>query len=135
MIDLDCLICFGLILLKFTLIQWAIGKCFDFLILAGSAFYEIWTALIISVKMHFLLLSENEFFHEIECNGMTSFMDFMFFVLQESPTQTISFVEVLAKSSRIVNAIIQRLISGWRCKICPSQNACMRLPSCDHASK
>ena len=27
--------------------------------------------------MHFLLLSENEFFHETKCNGMTSFMEFM----------------------------------------------------------
>ena len=27
--------------------------------------------------MHFLLLSENEFFHEIKCNGITSFMEFM----------------------------------------------------------
>ena len=34
------------------------------------------TALIIFGKMHFLLISENEFTHEIKCNGMTSFMDF-----------------------------------------------------------
>ena len=27
------------------------------------------------VKMHFLLVSEKEFFHEIKCNGTTSFMD------------------------------------------------------------
>ena len=27
--------------------------------------------------MHFLLISENEFFPEIRCNGMTSFMDFV----------------------------------------------------------
>ena len=27
--------------------------------------------------MHFLLISENEFTHEITCNGMTSFMEFM----------------------------------------------------------
>ena len=51
-----------------------------FLILAGSVFYQIWigwlTTLIIFGKMHFLLISENEFTHEIKCNGMTSFMDF-----------------------------------------------------------
>ena len=40
------------------------------------------TALIIFVKMHFLLISENEFFfvfffHEIKRDGMTSFMDSM----------------------------------------------------------
>ena len=35
------------------------------------------TAPIISGKMHFLLISENEFNHEIKSNGMTSFMDFM----------------------------------------------------------
>ena len=36
------------------------------------------TAPIIFGKMHFLLISENEFFHEITWNGMTSFMDFMY---------------------------------------------------------
>ena len=35
------------------------------------------TALIIFGKMHFLLISENEFFHEMIRNGMTSFMKFM----------------------------------------------------------
>ena len=34
-------------------------------------------ALIIFGQMHFLLISENEFTHEIKCNGMTSFMKFM----------------------------------------------------------
>ena len=33
--------------------------------------------LIIAGKDHFLLISENEIFHEIKCNGMTSFMEFM----------------------------------------------------------
>ena len=33
--------------------------------------------LIIFGQMHFLLISENEFTHEIKCNGMTSFMKFM----------------------------------------------------------
>ena len=28
-------------------------------------------------KIHYLLISENEFAHEIKCNGMTSFMEFM----------------------------------------------------------
>ena len=32
---------------------------------------------IIFGKMHFLLISEIEFFHEIKCNGITSFMEFM----------------------------------------------------------
>ena len=27
--------------------------------------------------MHFLLKSENEFFHEMKCNRMTSFMEFI----------------------------------------------------------
>ena len=31
-------------------------------------------------KMHFLLISDNEFFfHEIKCNGMASFLDFLTF--------------------------------------------------------
>ena len=34
-------------------------------------------ALIISGKMHFLLISVNEVFHEIKCDGITSFLDFM----------------------------------------------------------
>ena len=33
--------------------------------------------LIIFGKPHFLLISENEFNHEIKCDGITSFMDFM----------------------------------------------------------
>ena len=52
-----------------------------FLILAGGAFLPNMigavTAPIIFGKMHFLLIPENEFFHEIKFNGMTSFMDFM----------------------------------------------------------
>ena len=35
------------------------------------------TAPIIFGKMHFLLISENEFTHEIKRDGITSFMDFM----------------------------------------------------------
>ena len=31
-------------------------------------------------KMHFLLISENEFFHEIKSNGITSFMEFMLYL-------------------------------------------------------
>ena len=27
--------------------------------------------------MHFLLITENEFIHEMKCNRMTSFMEFM----------------------------------------------------------
>ena len=34
-------------------------------------------ALIILGKMHFLLISENEFFDVTRCNRMTSFMEFM----------------------------------------------------------
>merc|ERR1719498_870629 len=30
-------------------------------------------ALIIFCKIHFLLISENEFFHEMKCDGITSF--------------------------------------------------------------
>ena len=37
--------------------------------------------------MHFQLIPENEFIHEIKCNGMTSFMEFMmlydFFILSQ----------------------------------------------------
>ena len=32
---------------------------------------------VIFVKMHFLLISENESFHEIKCDVITNFMDFM----------------------------------------------------------
>ena len=35
------------------------------------------TDLIIFGKMHFLLISEYYFFHQIKCNRMTSLMDFM----------------------------------------------------------
>ena len=35
------------------------------------------SAPIIFGKMCFLLISEDEFFHEIKCNGKTSFMEFM----------------------------------------------------------
>ena len=38
------------------------------------------TAPIIFGKMHFLLISGNEFIHEIKCNGMTIFIEFMIFV-------------------------------------------------------
>ena len=38
------------------------------------------TAPIIFGKMHFLLISENEFFHQIKCNRMTNFMEFMYFL-------------------------------------------------------
>ena len=40
------------------------------------------TAPIIFGKMHFLLISENEFFHEIKCNGITNFMEFMISLLE-----------------------------------------------------
>ena len=42
------------------------------------------TAPIIFGQMHFLLKSENEFFHEIKCNGRTSFMEFMMCVMQKA---------------------------------------------------
>ena len=45
------------------------------------------TAPIIFGQMHFLLISENEFFHEIKCNGMTSFMEFMTSVKCQLTTQ------------------------------------------------
>ena len=34
-------------------------------------------ALIKFDKMHFLPMSKNEFFHEIKCDGITNFMEFM----------------------------------------------------------
>ena len=39
--------------------------------------FQAVTATIVFGKIHFLLISEKEFFHEIKCNGMTSFMEFM----------------------------------------------------------
>ena len=52
-----------------------------FLISAGSALLPSMinavTVPIIFGKTHFLLISENEFYHEIKCNGITSFMEFM----------------------------------------------------------
>ena len=39
------------------------------------------TAPIIFGKMHFLLISQNEFTHEIKRDGITSFMDFMTIIL------------------------------------------------------
>ena len=35
--------------------------------------YSVVPVLIISGKMHFLLISENNFFHEMKCDGRTSF--------------------------------------------------------------
>ena len=35
------------------------------------------TPLILFGKMHFLLILENEFIHEIKCDRITSFMEFM----------------------------------------------------------
>ena len=56
-------------------------KTTNFLILTGSVFYQIWlrrlTALIIFDKMHFLLMSENEFFPKIKCDERTSFIELM----------------------------------------------------------
>ena len=46
------------------------------------------TAPIIFGKMHFLLISQNEFFHEIKCNGITSFMEFMSIVMQIAKKHT-----------------------------------------------
>ena len=52
-----------------------------FMTLAGSVFYKIWSgrflALTIFGKIHFLLTSENEFFYQITCDGIESFIDFM----------------------------------------------------------
>ena len=45
-----------------------------FVILAGSAFYQLWFG---RRPLQSFLISENEFTHEIKCHGMTSFMDFM----------------------------------------------------------
>ena len=39
------------------------------------------TSPIIFDKMHFLLISEKELFHEIKCNEMTSFMEFKWLAL------------------------------------------------------
>ena len=46
--------------------------------LMTQGFFAV-TAPIIFDKIHFLLISENEFFHEIKCNGMTSFLEFMMY--------------------------------------------------------
>ena len=58
------------------------------------------TAPIILGKMHSLLISENEFLHEIKCNGMTSFMEFMIsFTLWHTTWQSIDlFASGLALS-------------------------------------
>ena len=52
--------------------------------LAGSKFHQIWLGWelpqsYIFGKMRFLLMPENAFFHEIKCNGMTSFMEYMLY--------------------------------------------------------
>ena len=52
-------------------------------------------ALIIFGKMHFLLISENEFFHEIKCNRMTSFMKFMFAVMNNALSSIKTFMTSL----------------------------------------
>ena len=53
---------------------------------ANAVCFHLWCELtstmnviapIIFGNMHFLLISENEFTHEIKCNGITSFMEFM----------------------------------------------------------
>ena len=53
------------------------SKCgFGFAFIFGVNWLWL-TAPIIFGKIHFLLISENEFTHEIKCYGMTSFMDFI----------------------------------------------------------
>ena len=47
-----------------------------FLVVAGSAFYQIRLGTIFGM-MHFLLIPENAFFHVIKCYRITSFMEFM----------------------------------------------------------
>ena len=50
---------------------------------------RIWqnTALIILGKIHFLLISENEFFMKKKCDGRTNFMDVMRYVMLNFTSQ------------------------------------------------
>ena len=50
------------------------------------------TAPIIFGKMHFLLMSENEFTHEIKCSGITSFKEFMTYFGLMLSIQTVTAV-------------------------------------------
>ena len=51
----------------------------NFLVIIHSrnSFSDISRKCMIVVPIHFLLISENKFTHEIKCNGFTSFMEFM----------------------------------------------------------
>ena len=44
-----------------------------------NSWFELW----FDVCMHFLLISQNESFHEIQFNGMTSFMESMLYALNQ----------------------------------------------------
>ena len=56
--------------------------------IAGSSFYEIFTAPIIFGKMHFLLILENEFFHEIKSDGITSLHGIHVIQVKPGPMET-----------------------------------------------
>ena len=61
-----------------------ISRITHFLILAGSAFYQIWlewSCLVILVRRTSCQYQKMSF-HKIKRNGMTSFRDFMFFLLR-----------------------------------------------------
>ena len=60
---------------------------------------------IIFGKMHFLLISENEFTHEIKYNGMTSFTEFMCSTLQRSTEPiALGYMQCIRVQSRVVES-------------------------------
>ena len=58
-----------------------------FLILAGSAFYQITLRDIFGI-MHFLIIWENIFFHVLKCYGLISFMEFILWLVITSQSVT-----------------------------------------------
>ena len=52
--------------------------------------------------MHFLLISENEFFNEIKRDGITSFMDFMNSRLRGRAWQAISSLDIAVLMREVV---------------------------------
>ena len=84
-------------------------------------FHEKFIALIIFGKMHFLLIPENEYFHEIKCSRITSFMGLMCF-----------FCFLLAVPKSCPNNIFKQTLEHGRSRCIKEGNSsysCVR--SCD----
>ena len=65
------------------------------------------------VKMHSLLISDNEFFHEIECNGMASFMECMKWGLMGGLIKELDRSSALPITNAALGQAISNTIGLW----------------------